>query len=107
MNEKNVKITKQTHAFRGYASSDSVEILNSFNPELQLKDNESAIKNKLKNMLTELKRFKFEAKLVLVLKKIESEEKTKYDTFYSHSKSGATINESHVIVTINENDVFE
>ena len=81
MNEKNVKITKQTHAFRGYASSDSVEILNSFNPELQLKDNESAIKNKLKNMLTELKRFKFEVKLVLVLKKIESEEKKNMTPF--------------------------
>ena len=32
LNEKNVKITKQAHAFVGYASSDNVEILNSFNP---------------------------------------------------------------------------
>ena len=47
MNEKIVKITKQSRAFKGYASSYNVEILNSFNPELQLKDTESAIKNKL------------------------------------------------------------
>ena len=46
-NEKFVKITKRSRAFKGYASSYNVEILNSFNPELQLKDTESAIKNKL------------------------------------------------------------
>ena len=33
----------------------NLEILNSFNPELQLKNTESAIKNKLKNLLNELK----------------------------------------------------
>ena len=36
LNEKNIKIAKQEHAFRGYASTYNVEILNSFNPELQL-----------------------------------------------------------------------
>ena len=39
LNEKNVKITKQAHAFKGYASSYNVEIFNSFDPELQIKDN--------------------------------------------------------------------
>ena len=47
-NEKNIKITKRAHVFKRYASSYNVEILNSFNPELQLKDTESGIKNKLK-----------------------------------------------------------
>ena len=35
-NEKNVKITKRAHAFKGFARY-NVEILNSFNPDLQLK----------------------------------------------------------------------
>ena len=35
LKEKNAKITKQVHAFNGYASS-YVEILNSFNPEYNL-----------------------------------------------------------------------
>ena len=48
LNEKNVKITKWTHAFKGYASSYNVEISNSFNPVIQLKDTESAIKNQIK-----------------------------------------------------------
>ena len=42
------------HAFKSYTSSSNVEILTSFNPELQLKDTTSATKNKLKK-LTELR----------------------------------------------------
>ena len=45
---------KQAHDFKGYASTYNVEILNSFDSELQLKDTESAIKNKLKTLLPEL-----------------------------------------------------
>ena len=48
MNKKSVKIIKRAHAFKGYAKTYIVEILNSFNPENQLKDTESAIKSKLK-----------------------------------------------------------
>ena len=66
---------------------DNVEILNSFNPELQLKDIESAIKIKLIELLAQLKDFKFVAALASVFKKIESEDKTKYDNFYSSSKA--------------------
>ena len=36
-----------------YANSYNVEILNSFNPELNLKDSESAIRNKVENLMTE------------------------------------------------------
>ena len=74
MNRKNIKITKK-HAFKGFASTYNAEILNSFNPELQLKDTESAIENKLKKILSELRGFKFVTTLVLVFKKIESEDK--------------------------------
>ena len=54
MNEKNVRITKRAHTFKGFASSYSVEILK-FYSELQLKDTESAIKYILKKILTEKK----------------------------------------------------
>ena len=39
--------------------------------------------------------------LVLVFEKIESEDKTKYDTFYSNSKAEIIINESNI------DDVFK
>ena len=47
LNEKIYKNKKREHASKGYASTYNIEILNSFNPELQLKDTEIAIKNKL------------------------------------------------------------
>ena len=61
-----MKISKQTHAFKGYASTYNVQILNSFNSELQLKHTESEIKNKTKKLLSELIGFKFATTLVLV-----------------------------------------
>ena len=65
-----------------------------------LEDTESAIKNKLKNLLTELRGFKFVTTLVLV-HQIESDDKTKYDTFHSYSKAEIIINERDI------DDVFE
>ena len=44
-------------------------MLSSFNQQLQLKNTEFAIKNKLKKLLNELRGFKFVTILVLKLKK--------------------------------------
>ena len=96
MNKINIKIKKQQHAFKGYASTYNVKILNSFNLELQLKDTESAIKSKLIQLLSQLGGFKFVATLVLVFKKIESKDKTKYNNFYSSSKAEIIINKSDI-----------
>ena len=95
VNEKNLR-KKQADAFKGHVSSYNIEILNSFNTELQLKYTESAIKNKLIKFLSGLRGFKFVTILVLVLKKIESNDNTKYDIFYSHSKAETIINESDI-----------
>ena len=88
--QKNVKITKPKHAFKGFASSCNVEILNSFNTELLLKETESSIKTKLIYLLTQLKGFKFRFSVW----KMESEDKAKYDTFYANLKAEIFINES-------------
>ena len=101
MNGKNVTIIKRANAFKGYASSSNVEILNSFNPELQLKDTESAIKRRLIELLTQLKGFKFVTTSALVFKNKESEDKKKYDNFYSISKAEIIINASDI------DDVFQ
>ena len=53
MNIKKEKNSKQSHAFKGYVYTYNVEILNSFSPELQLKNTESGIENKLKIVLAE------------------------------------------------------
>ena len=51
--------------------------------------------------MTQLKGFKFVTTLVFVFKKIESEDKTKNDTFYSNSKAEVIINKSDI------DDVFQ
>ena len=61
----NVKITKRSHAYKGYTSSYNVDIINFFNAELQLKVTESSIKNKLLDLLSELTGSKSIAKLVV------------------------------------------
>ena len=46
----------------------NVEILNLFEPELQLKDTKSAIKNKLKELLSKFKKFKVQSVLSQVIR---------------------------------------
>ena len=101
MNEKNAKITKRSHPYKGYASSYNIDILNSFNSELQRKDTESAVRNKLIDLLSDLRRFKYVTTLFIEFKKIKSYDATKYITIYSNSKAETVINESDI------NDVFE
>ena len=46
--------------------------------------------------MNQLKGFKFMTILIWVLKKIESDDKTKYDSFHLHSKAEAITNESDI-----------
>ena len=80
--KKNLKITKQEYAFKSYAITYNVEILNCFNPELQLGDTESATEIKLIKLLSQLRGFKFVTTLVLVFKMTESKDKPKFDSFH-------------------------
>ena len=66
---KKAKITKRAQPFKNYAHSYNVEILNSFNPELHLKNTELAIKNKLKTLLNEFRGLKICYNLHLKIKK--------------------------------------
>ena len=43
LEEKNSKIRKQSNSFKGFACSYNVEILDSFNPELELKDTQFGV----------------------------------------------------------------
>ena len=65
-----MKITKGSYAYNGYVSNYNVEILNSFNPELQLTDTKSTIRNELNSLLTDLKVFIFLETLVSEFKNL-------------------------------------
>ena len=55
--------------FNRFTINYNAGILTFFNPELQLKVTEFAIKNKLKKILSKVRGFKFNTALVLVFKK--------------------------------------
>ena len=57
-----------TRINKSFASTHNAKILNSFSPALQIRDTESAIKNKLQKLVSELRGFKFVTTLLLVLK---------------------------------------
>ena len=65
-----------------------------FNPEVQLKDTETAIINKPIDLLPELKRFEFVT--TFVRENTRYDDNAKYNTFYSNSKAEAIINESDI-----------
>ena len=97
LNEKrNAKIRKWFHACKGYANTYSVKVLNSVNPELQLKDNEYASTNTLLDLLNKPKTFKFVTTLNLEFQKIESDDKRIKITFNSNSKAKTIINERDI-----------
>ena len=80
MTEKDIKTTKQIHAFKGYATTYNVEILKYFKPE-------SAIKYVLWDLLTQSKSFTVAIAIVLVFKKIECRCKKKVSYFLLTLKS--------------------
>ena len=69
--------------------------MNSFAPELQLKDTESTIKNKLKTIcLMNPLRFKFVTILVFELKEVEHDDRPQYSTFYLSLRAEIIINDT-------------
>ena len=73
--KKYAKITKRVHSYKVYPSTYSVEILNYFNLELQLKDTQSE-KKKLLHLLSELRGSKIVTTSVLEFRKTENDDKT-------------------------------
>ena len=73
----------------GYGNTYNAEILNFFNPKIQLKDTESVINNKLTELV---------ATLVLEFEKIGQDYETKYSTFYLATKAETIILESEIDV---------
>ena len=79
--------------------------MNSFSCELPLKNTESAIKNKLKDLFSELGELKFETKLVLEFKKIEGDDATRFNTFYSISKQKQLLMKVILMMYLNQSIV--
>ena len=85
-------------------STYNVEILNSFNLELELKDSEFAITNKLINLLCELRGLILVTTLVFKRKKKrkEKDDETKYTTFLLTQKQKYLLMKVILMIHLNQ-----
>ena len=79
--------------------------MNFFNPELQLKDSESAIKNKLIDLLSQLKVFKFVTALVIEFKKYKVMIKHYMQPFTQTQKQKQLLMKKILIMYLNQSIV--
>ena len=69
-----LNVIKTNHAFRGYAMSYKVEIIEKKDPIKQLEASKSSIKDLFSDLLNETKGFKYQITLKVMLKKYKPKE---------------------------------
>ena len=69
-----LSIIKNSSAFSGYARSYEVEIINKKDPLVQLEASKLSIKDLFKDLLNEIKGFKYQITLAILLNKIKTDE---------------------------------
>ena len=76
-----LNVIKTNHAFRGYAMSYKVEIIEKKDPIKQLEASKSSIKDLLSDLLNEVKGFKYQIILKVILKNTSHMEKLNLNQF--------------------------
>ena len=87
-----LSVTKTNQAFKGYAMSYKVEIIEKKDPIVQLEASKSSIKDLLSDLLNETKRFKYQITVKVLLNKYKLSEEIEFDPVYFNSFSKAVIN---------------
>ena len=84
-------IVKNSDAFRGYARSYQVEILDKKDSLVQLEVRKSSIEDLFKDLLNEIKGFKYQITLAVLLCKIKTRESIEYLPVYFNSTTKTVI----------------
>ena len=85
-------IVKNKTAFSGYAQSYKIEIVDKKDVIIQLKFSEIVIKELFKDLLIELKGFKYEITLAALLGKVKNNSETEFSPVYFNSLTKAVYN---------------
>ena len=80
-----LNVIKTNHAFRGYAMSYKVEIIEKKDPIKQLEASKSSIKDLFSDLLNETKSFKYQITLKLLLKKCKPNGEIEFRLVYFSS----------------------
>ena len=87
-----LNVIKTNHAFRGYAMSYKVEIIEKKDPIKQLEASKSSIKDLLSDLLNEVKGFKYQIILKVILKKYKPYGEIEFKPVYFNSTTKTVIN---------------
>ena len=90
-----LSIVKNKTAFSGYAQSYKIEIIDKTDVIVQLKASEIVIKELFKNLLIELKGFKYQITLAVLLSKVKNSGEIEYSLVYFNSLTKAVINNNY------------
>ena len=90
-----LSIVKNKTAFSGYAQSYKIEIIHKRDVVVQLKASEIVIKELFKNLLIELKGFKYQITLAVLLSKVKNSGEIEYSLVYFNSLTKAVINNNY------------
>ena len=83
---------KNSNAFSGYARSYKVEIVDKKEPLVQLEVSKSSIEDLFKDLLNEIKGFKYQITLAVLLSKIKTDGSIEYSPVYFNSATKTVIN---------------
>ena len=87
-----MSIVKNKSAFSGYAQSYKIEIVDKRDVVVQLKASEMVIKELFKNLLIELKGFKYQITLAVLLSKVKNNGEIECSPAYFNSSTKTVIN---------------
>ena len=87
-----LSIVKNKTAFSGYGQSYKIEIVDKRDVVIQLRANEISIKNLFKGLLIELKGFKNEITLAILLSKMKNSGEVEYSLVYFNFLTKTVIN---------------
>ena len=88
-----LSIIKTNQAFKGYAMSYKVEIVEKEDQIVQLEAIKSSIKDLFSNLLNEAKGFKYQITVKVLLKKYKPNEEIKFTPVYFNSSTETIIND--------------
>ena len=88
----NLSIKEISKAFKRYAKSFSIEIIDSKDPLIQLSASKSSIKDVFKDLLYEMKEFKYEITMNISLSKEKINGDTEHSSVYFNSITKTIIN---------------
>ena len=86
-----MSIVKNKTAFSGYARTYKIEIVDKTDVIVQLKASKISIKELFKDLLVELKGFKYQIRLCILLSKVKNNKETEYSPVYLNSLTKTVI----------------